>query len=42
MGQGLTAAQEVMLGIALLIIGLVLECAIDVWRERKRDGHRSD
>lgn len=36
MGQGLTALQEVVLGVALLIIGLVAECAIDVWRERHK------
>jgi hypothetical protein len=42
MGQGLTAAQEIVFGLVMLIIGLVAECAIDVWRERKRDGRRSD
>jgi hypothetical protein len=41
-GASMTAIQEIVFGIVMLIIGLVLECAIDVWRERKRDGRRSD
>lgn len=36
MGQGLTALQEVAFGVAMLIIGLVAECAIDVWRDRHK------
>lgn len=29
--------QEYAFGIALLIVGLILECAIDVWREGKQE-----
>lgn len=32
--MGLTAMQEIVFGIVLLIVGLVLEFAIDVWRDR--------
>jgi hypothetical protein len=38
----MTATQEIIFGVLMLIVGLVAECAIDVWRERKRDGRRSD
>ena len=31
----MTAAQEIVFGIVLLIVGLILECAIDVWRDRR-------
>lgn len=31
----MTALQEIAFGIVLLIVGLVLECAIDVWRDRR-------
>lgn len=27
---------EVFFGIVLLVVGLILECAIDVWRDRYR------
>ena len=26
---------EIVFGIVLLIVGLILECAIDVWRDRR-------
>jgi hypothetical protein len=32
----MTAAQEILFGIVLLVVGLILECLIDVWRERRR------
>jgi hypothetical protein len=32
----MTATQEIVFGIVMLIIGLALECAIDVWREKRQ------
>ena len=31
----MTATQEIVFGIVLLIAGLILEFAIDVWRDRR-------
>jgi len=27
--------QEIWFGIGLLVVGLILECLIDIWRERR-------
>lgn len=31
----MTATQEIVFGIVLLVVGLILEFAIDVWRDRR-------
>jgi hypothetical protein len=31
----MSAAQEIVFGVVLLIVGLILEYAIDVWRDRR-------
>ena len=36
----MTALQEIIFGVALLTVGLVLECAIDEWRSRRRKKQR--
>ena len=35
--QGLSAWQEIGFGVIMLTLGLLLECYIDVWRERRRE-----
>ena len=36
----MTALQEIIFGVVLLTVGLVLECAIDEWRSRRRKKKR--